>query len=518
MSKKNKNQKKSKVNENALMTKLVKGILFHISSKRFLNYTELQKTLFIEGCDCLLELYKLSFFSKDNNIENLLTITDLLNLTKDFSELSEFARKSTSNYEASKNRMMKLLNKYCDNLIGDSFNFLEYCKTIASFRLMVDNLSAEKLTEDINALPKFSEIKLSVSLNQISDFIVDISNIIDSVSCFIFMDYIKPKNYLIRKFRIFKGELKIVYSSKKYINDALLSSYIENRNFKQLQSIFLKKFFSDEHCDFTLVASKVGTAYKDYLKWGEDVPDVMCIPKSFNFGIISLHADDNLDDSSEISIESDISFDLVDNFISRKKYAMPKNGCCIEIQDENSDCYKAEVMDIGDSYKFNIFLRKSIKNEYNEFIDKTTLYISKELVSYYSANMKYLIESNFMIKEAFVYHDLSPGLGGENNERNKLFVLGSNIFMILCLYFIFVDINNSNITISNINNGNSKLCKNTKNVEYKTAYIRRLPVGFNASSEAKKRALDADIVLEEGYTFVREFKSKDENMRKIKIK
>ncbi|KZL89163.1 hypothetical protein [Clostridium magnum] len=244
------------------------------------------------------------------------------------------------------------------------------------------------------------------------------------------------------------------------------------------------------------------------------------------------------------------NFMLLDNNLSdilgNRKYALGKNGAIIEFLNKNKAVDFVEVVENNEDYYFKVryFNSKGILYEHNinevtSFARKVNLEYTDHIITCNKEEVNSLIskiandglEANlkvisklfqtcnyiFIVDYEAVKQKKITNQEYTNNHEHKI---KQGVMLLNCLYVLYCDIKNKEVRIYNRKIEDSPKGTRIVRAVYRTAYIRKLPEGWQVSDEAKSNAGRLSVILPDGYTFVREHipPERKDSKRVVKIK
>lgn len=502
-------EKKKVFNERNMVNKLFKEYLMYYTISTFRDFNEDDCNLIFDAIDVIIN----SNASKSNE-ELLIEDNDYAELRLHVSTIKElifigqnFKLKDIVDIKIGE----KVLSKQIKRLQENNISILEYSKIATMLR----NIIMIKLDWFLGSLFYEYNIEDAARKKTIENLtrLIAVSN--EVVSIYILFEEFKPKNYVIDRFSVKNNKLIAKYKATKFAPDNLLNSYKETKNIKKLR-IELFDYWVNSNAVNLKLMGYVNDAYIRYKIWENNIPEAVCVKSSSIMPFINSTIDnDNICTSYKTVFDNNLN-----KIVTGKRYAMPKNGCLLTFKKEKSVFTKAKVHLENDVYLFEVYLREnSLKNSEGK-------YASKIFLSLHKKDINDMIQSDGLaINDVLCNYSMvsryvkSSEIFFEEGDDFRIVNAMLNSWMLCCLYCIFVDIGNQSIEISNIEKTHKDFIPKGSYNKYKTAYIRRLPDGYKASEDAKNRAKLMDLILDEGYTFVREYiPSEDKAMRKLTIK
>lgn len=334
--------------------------------------------------------------------------------------------------------------------------------------------------------------------------------------------YIEPfKNYkMINYYKTDEKFIKISYSKEQIFNeheiDYLRNCFINNK-LELLDDCKLTHLELRLREQFNFVFE----AYhkKDMAKeFKVEYSGVLSILKNYTFPLI--HNEKYIIDK-----------DLFSKFPKERLYAQSKSGTRFEFLNKNQDIVYIDLIEdtnyiystvcvknnggliLSNKYKsecelYKVALDLDLSNQYQEQnIEKEYLKIifclDKED---YINNIKYDNKSGHI-------KCLNYNMGNEGESSNFFNSLG--ILLWTCIYMIYYNPNLYKEEVKLFSRIHDKTTGQTRQIEYRVPYLRKLPYNNVASKTALERAKKANFIVPEGYTFVQEVDKKKEQPKKI---
>lgn len=233
---------------------------------------------------------------------------------------------------------------------------------------------------------------------------------------------------------------------------------------------------------------------------------------------------------NKVECEFMLADNNLEDILNNRKYAIGKNGAIIEfinknkavdfievLETEEEYYFKVRYFNINDAlYEYDISGREESKAKINSrYIDnilsckkEKVNNIINEIVKCGMERALHLFSQLFREHNYIFVHNHKAVR--ENSVNNQEYTnaqehkIKQGFMLLNCLSVLYCDIKNREVKIysrkvEEDSNG-TRVLRDT----YRTAFIRKLHTGWQISDEAKNNAERLDVILPEGYTFVRE--------------
>lgn len=502
-------EKKKEFNERNIVNKLFKEYLIYYTISTFRNFNEEDCNLIFDAIDVIIN-NNASQLNQDMLIEDndyaelrlhISTIKELIFIGQNFKVKDVVDTKIGE----------RIVAQQIKRLQDSNISILKYSKIVTMLR----NIIQTRVEWFLETLYYEYNIEDAIRKKTVENLtgLIALSN--EVIGVYILFEEFKPKNYIIDKFSIKNDKLIAKYKTTKFAPDSILNSYKDHRSIKRLKIELFDYWIKSDSVNLKLM-NDVYEAYVMYNLWGKDIPEAVYL----NSSMILPFIEKNTDDDNVFTGYTTVFNNNLDKIITGKRYAMPKNGCILTFKKQQSAFRKAKVYLEDDVYLFEIYLKENIfKNSTGKYAEKIFLSLHKkdigDMIQSDGSSIEDILRNHSMVSRYLKSSEILY----DRPEEFKIINAMLNSWMLCCLYCIFVDISNPGIEISNIEKTHKSYLSKESYSKYKTAYIRRLPEGYKASEEAKNRAKAMDLILEDGYTFVREYiPSEDKAVRRLTIK
>lgn len=507
--------KPKKVDETKLFNQVIRKTLSWMLASNFYHYNNKQIEALELTMNKLLENYKFQDSIYTKTITADYVTTQFMNALFEIMYFSKNHKEENLILKSVK--VEKIIRKLYEDIESKKLSIGEL-SSILFFRNAFNTTNERALYDNLNIKTLFG-----IEYNEfLTELFSDLINSIEFISTYIFVLIMKPKNNLIDSFQFKSKEILLIkYNSKRFITFDDISYYnnCETGALNMLSNRVIQRSEERSFREYMLCFVKIYSSYRQYhFETGEaliplKIPGELTLPFA--------KADCTLTENNEYKLKLETNIKPSDflNLKNKKKYAMPSDGCIINFLRDDV-CFKsALVQDLKHTYKFTIDFKENIfTGEGDVPVNSGVFYFNKEDLNDF-INVD-ITEDDFIISNnsSLYYSEESQPIENISNTNSLAFILSLNICLVGCLHTIYVDINNSDVQLCNVEHSNNRMFS-ARQTSYKTAYIRRLPNGWNASEEAKQRAKAVDIILPQNYTFVREHIPEDEKaIRTINIK
>lgn len=204
-----------------------------------------------------------------------------------------------------------------------------------------------------------------------------------------------------------------------------------------------------------------------------------------------------------------------------RKYVYSKEGIRFDFLEEDSDISHIDMIESKEYIYVNIFFKNNggifILNPAKE--NKTTEFTAKIFKYPFRIEKQLLKDKKDLADLLKAIQSVGYDVGQTKMTMTMIALIKTLILN--CIYCAYYDFKIFNGVVKVSNRTTSKHNKKQgRNSGFRVGYIRKLPMGYNMSDEAKLNAKKADIIeIPQGYTYVKSVDADDEPSKKvIKIK